>query len=145
MLDYMKSWISKHGAYMAWAIALASMFGSLYFSEIAGLAPCILCWYQRIAMYPLVIIIGIGILQRDQRVSRYVLPFSIIGAAIALYHNFLVWGVVSEKLAPCVAGVSCVTQKFVALNFITIPLLSLTAFVLITALMFVYRADTHHG
>jgi disulfide bond formation protein DsbB len=141
----MKSFIVKYGAYTAWGLALAAMLGSLYFSEVLKITPCVLCWYQRIAMYPLVVIIGAGILRKDTSMWAYALPLSIAGTGIALYQNLLVWNILSERLAPCVSGVSCVTQQFVALNFITIPLLSLAAFALITALMFVYRASHTHA
>ena len=135
-----KFWLSEHGIYIAWAIALASLVGSLYFSEVVGIVPCILCWLQRIAMYPLVAIMAVGIIRRDKAVSAYVLPLSIIGLGIALYQNLLIWRVISETLAPCAIGVSCVVQQFTVLNFITIPLLSLVAFVLITWLMFIHRS-----
>jgi len=127
---------------LSWAIALVSMVVSLYFSEVVGIVPCILCWLQRIAMYPLVAIIAVGIIREDNNVSAYVLPLSIAGAIIAFYQNLLIWGVISETLAPCTLGVSCVTQSFVVLNFITIPLLSLLSFILITVLMLInYRAN----
>ncbi len=138
-----KSWLSENGLYLAWAIALASLVGSLYFSEVMGIVPCILCWFQRIAMYPLVAIIAVGIIRKDNNVSAYVLPLSIIGAIVALYQNLLIWGVISENLAPCTLGVSCVTQNLVVLNFITIPLLSLVSFVLITILMAVHWKYNH--
>lgn len=136
--------ILKLSAYAAWIIALVSLAGSLYFSEILGIAPCVLCWYQRIFMYPLVAVIGTGIIRKDKAVSAYALPLSIIGLGIALYQNLLVWRVISESLAPCTLGVSCVTQTFVLLNFITIPLLSLVSFALITALMFIHRSAHLH-
>ena len=140
IIYYMKTkfLLSEYGLYLSWAIALVSMVASLYFSEVVGIVPCILCWLQRIAMYPLVAIIAVGIIRRDKVVSLYVLPLSIIGAIIAFYQNLLIWGVVSETLAPCSFGVSCVTQSFVVLNFITIPLLSLVSFLIITILMAVH-------
>ena len=90
-------------------------------------------------MYPLVLILGAGILTRDRNVSRYALPLAIIGAVVGLYQNLLVWHVLSEKLAPCTLGVSCVTQTWTALHFITIPLLSLSAFVLIIVLTLINK------
>ena len=110
---------SEYGLYLAWAIALVSLVGGFYFSEIVGIVPCILCWLQRIAMYPLVAIIAVGIIRRDKAVSAYVLPLSIIGLSIALYQNLLIWRIIPETLAPCTIGVSCVTQQFTVLNFIT--------------------------
>lgn len=145
IMKHVQRWVSAYGAYAAWAIALVGMLGSLYFSEIAGYTPCVLCWYQRIAMYPLIVVIGIGILRRDRGVWAYALPLSVIGGAIALYQNLLVWHVITEKLAPCQLGVSCITQPVTILHFVTIPLLSLTAFVLITVLMFIHRTSNNHG
>lgn len=138
MFRDIKSWLIQNSVYISWAIALVSMVGGLYFSEIVGIVPCILCWLQRIAMYPLVAIIAVGIIHRDKNVSAYVLPLSIFGLGVALYQNFLIWGVISETVAPCTLGVSCVTQTFMVLNFITIPLLSLIAFVVITILMAIH-------
>lgn len=140
MLKRPKFWPAELDLYAAWVLALVSLVGSLYFSEVAGITPCTLCWYQRIFIYPLVVIIGVGIIRRDKAVSAYVMPLSIIGAIIALYHNLLVWNIVSERLVPCTIGVSCVTQTFAVLSFVTIPLLSLIAFLLITVLMFAHRS-----
>ncbi|MEK7217731.1 MAG: disulfide bond formation protein B [Patescibacteria group bacterium] len=140
MFTRIKSWLSEYGVYIAWVVTLVSLVGSLYFSEIAGIAPCALCWYQRIVMYPLVVIMAVGIIRRDKAVSAYVLPLSIIGLGIALYQNLLIWRIIPETLAPCTVGVSCISRQFTVLNFITIPLLSLIAFTLITGLMFVHRS-----
>ncbi len=125
--------------YAAWAVAFAATLGSLYFSEIRGFAPCILCWYQRIAIYPLVFIIGAGILKGDKKVYHYVLPLSVIGLGISVFHNLLYWRIIPEALAPCVAGVSCTTRFIQYFGFVTIPFLSFSAFALITILMIIYR------
>lgn len=117
--------------YLAWFQAAIATMGSLYFSEVLGLPPCILCWYQRIMMYPLVIILTVGILSRDSLLRRYVLPLVAIGFAIAVYHNLLYYGILPESIAPCTAGVSCTTRQIEWLGFITIPLMSLTAFTVI--------------
>ena len=135
-----RSWLVEYGIYIALATATVSLVVSLYFSEVVGIIPCVLCWYQRIAMYPLVAIFAVGIIRKNKAVSAYALPLSIFGLGVALYQNLLIWGVVSETLAPCILGISCVTQTFVVLNFITIPLLSLAAFVLITVLMAVHHS-----
>ncbi len=131
--------IKSNILYFAWSQALAGMLMSLYFSEILKLPPCVLCWYQRIALYPLVAIIPVGILKKDKNLPLYVLPLSIAGMLIALYHNLLYYGVVSESITPCSTGVSCTTKYFELFGFITIPLLSLAAFVLITICMLIYR------
>ncbi len=76
-------------AYFSWFTAAAATAGSLYFSEIAHLPPCVLCWYQRILMYPLVLIIAVGILRKDKSLPFYVLPLSILGGGIAFYQYLL--------------------------------------------------------
>jgi len=145
MLKDINHWLFKNSLYLAWSVALVSLVGSFYFGEIVGLEPCVLCWYQRIAMYPLVAIIWAGIIRRDKAVSSYTLPLSIIGGSIALYHNLLIWRIIPESLEPCAIGtVPCITQSFAALGFITFPLLSLVSFILITGLMFAHRSAHSH-
>ena len=80
--------------YLAWLVALAAMLGSLYFSELRQFRPCILCWYQRVMMYPLVVILGIAALKGDHSVRRYVLALAVIGWGTALFQNLETWGVV---------------------------------------------------
>ena len=123
--------------YVAWAQALVASIGSLFLSEVLGYPPCVLCWYQRIAMYPLVVVLVVGILRRDRGIHLTVLPLSVIGLAIALYHNLLYIGVIPDAVSVCRAGISCTTRFFEWFGFITIPLLSLTAFIVITILMLV--------
>lgn len=127
----MKNWVAKNSLYISLAVSLAATIGSLFFSEVLHYTPCVLCWYQRIFMYPLVIISLVAILNKDVGARRYILSLALIGALIGLYQNLLVWKILSEKLAPCVNGVSCVTQPVVWFGFITIPLLSLLASVTI--------------
>ena len=115
--------------YSAWIIALVATVGSLFFSEVMQLPPCVLCWYQRIAMYPLVLIIGVGIISRDGRMKSYALPLVLIGLVISIYHNLLYYGILPESIAPCTQGISCTSRQIEWLGFITIPLMALMAFV----------------
>lgn len=124
--------------YLAWIIAMTSMLGSLYFSEIMKLPPCVLCWYQRILMYPLVLIIPIGIANLDKKLHKYVLPLSVTGIGVALYHYLLYIKILPDTYAPCSAGVSCTTRLIEWFGFINIPFLSLISFTLITGLMVYY-------
>lgn len=126
--------------YAAWAQALAATAGSLYFSEIRDFVPCTLCWYQRILMYPLVVIIAVGIVRRDSGIYWTVLPLSLLGAGIAIYHNLLQQGVISEGVLSCRFGVPCEAKWIEWLGFITIPMMSLTAFSVITVLMAIYAS-----
>jgi len=131
--------LSKNILYIAFTQALVATLGSLFFSEVMHWTPCVLCWYQRIAMYPLVIIFGVGILLKDKIVQYYAWPLIVIGWLIAAYHNLLYYNILPEAAAPCAAGVSCTTKFFAWFGFITIPLLSLTAFTILGALMLIYR------
>jgi disulfide bond formation protein DsbB len=126
---------------LAWIQALVATCGSLYFSEVLKLTPCVLCWYQRIAMYPLVVVLGVGLLLRERRIRLYALPLSLIGLAIAIYHNLLYYGIIPESIQPCTTGVSCTTRQIEWLGFITIPLLSLVAFTVISAALIAYVSE----
>jgi len=126
--------------YLAWIIALVATVGSLFFSEVMQLPPCVLCWYQRIAMYPLVLIIGIGIISRDKRMKSYALPLTLIGLAISIYHNLLYYGIIPESITPCTQGISCTSRQIEWLGFITIPLMALTAFISIALCLLFYKS-----
>jgi disulfide bond formation protein DsbB len=125
---------------LAWTLALVATVGSLFFSEVMQLPPCVLCWYQRIAMYPLVLIIGIGIISKDVRMKIYALPLCLVGLAISVYHNLLYYGIIPESIVPCQQGISCTSRQIEWLGFITIPLMSLTAFILITICLFLHKS-----
>ncbi|MEK7584134.1 MAG: disulfide oxidoreductase [Patescibacteria group bacterium] len=134
--------ITKRTLYsLIFLIALIAMGGSLYYSEIVGLTPCLLCWYQRIAMYPIVVLSLVGLLKRDPMLPRYVLPLSIMGALIAAYQYILqrlsARGTVNI-ITPCaVGGTSCATIDLQYFGFITIPFMSLVAFILIALASFI--------
>lgn len=125
--------------YSAWLISLVAMFGSLYFSEIKGYIPCELCWYQRILMYPLVVLLGIATFQYDVFVKKYVLPLSIIGAGVSLMHYMEQKIPGFGGIKPCVNGVPCSSEYINWYGFITIPFLALVAFVAITICMLLIR------
>jgi len=126
-------------AYLVWVVALVATAGSLFFSEVMELPPCVLCWYQRIAMYPLVLIVGAGIISRDMRWKIYALPLSLAGLVVSIYHNLLYYGFIPESITPCKQGISCTTVQIEWLGFITIPLMALSAFVLVNGLILLYR------
>lgn len=122
---------SRHVALLAAWIALC---GSLFLSEVIGWPPCMLCWYQRILMYPLALILAIGIWRRDQGLHLYVLPFSILGAATSLYHYLLIKTAWFPPPA-CSAGIPCTVDYLNWFGFINIPFLALMAFLIITCMM----------
>ena len=125
--------------YLAWFVALLATVGSLFFSEVMHFPPCILCWYQRIAVYPLVLIIGTGIVLRDNRMKFYALPLCVAGLGVAIYHNLLYYGIIPESITPCAEGVPCNAVQIEWLGFITIPLLGLGAFVSIALCLLLYK------
>ena len=132
-IDTALDFLRENILYLAWIQACVATLGSLYFSEVMNLQPCVLCWYQRILMYPLSLIIMVGIWRRDSALYLYVLPLSMLGFGIATYHNLLYYGILPESIQPCLLGVSCTTRQIEWLGFITIPVMSLLAFTVISA------------
>lgn len=125
--------------YVVWIVALIATGGSLFFSEVMELPPCVLCWYQRIAMYPLVVIGAVGIVCSDRRWKWYALPLAVIGFVISVYHNLLYYGLIPESITPCTEGISCTSRQIEWLGFITIPLMALVSFSLVLILLFIYN------
>jgi disulfide bond formation protein DsbB len=125
--------------FVCWLIASVAMLGSLFFSEVMLRVPCVLCWYQRIFMFPLAFIFTVGLLPFDPRCVRYALPIAIVGWAVALYHCLLYMGFIPKSMQPCTQGVSCADVKLELFSFVTIPLLSLLAFTLIITLLLAVR------
>ncbi|MBM7702756.1 disulfide oxidoreductase [Metabacillus iocasae] len=118
--------------FVSWGVSFIATLGSLFFSEIMRYIPCELCWYQRIFMYPLVIVLGVAYAKKDYGVAKYALPLSIIGGSISIYH-YLIQKVPAFSSAAMSCGVvPCMGQYINWLGFITIPFLALTAFIIIT-------------
>jgi disulfide bond formation protein DsbB len=127
----MKEFIKRNALYGAFAVSLVAMLGSLYFSEIAKFPPCVLCWYQRICMYPLVVITGFAVYKRMRDMLLPAFVLATVGWLISIYHNLLYFKILPEAAAPCMAGVSCTTKFIQWYGFITIPFLAFVAFTLI--------------
>ena len=128
--------------YLAWLVALAATLGALLLGEVLGRTPCTLCWYQRIAMFPLALVLGIACLVDDRRVGRYALPLALAGAAVALYHTLLYIGVIASPIVPCSqSGPSCTDRASQAIAGVPLPMLSLACFSAIAVLLVLtYRA-----
>ena len=125
--------------FLCWLIAGVATLGSLFFSEVMGFAPCVLCWYQRICIYPLVLIFGVGLFSFDAGVIKYSQPLAVAGWFVALYHTLLYAGFIPKSIQPCSEGVPC-TEKYIELfGFLSIPLLSLLAFSAIITLLFILK------
>lgn len=125
--------------FFGWIISALSLGGSLFFSEVMLLPPCKLCWYQRICMYPLVLILFPSLLNFDPKVVVYAIPLALIGWLIALYHNLLYFNLIPNSLSPCMEGVSCTSVQINWFGFVTIPLMSFLAFSLILIIFLILK------
>ena len=125
--------------FLAWFVSFSASLGALFIGEVMGQTPCLLCWYQRAAMFPLAIVLGIACLLDDRTVWRYGLPLAVIGGAFALWHNLLYFGLIPTPLVPCGAGPSCSGADMVILGGIPIPALALIAFTGIVMCLWAFK------
>jgi disulfide bond formation protein DsbB len=121
--------------FACWVLVAAATLGSLFFSEVMELPACSLCWVQRIFMFPLAIILLLGLFPFDPGVVRYALPLAAIGGVVALYHLLLQMGAIPESAAPCRQGVSCSEAQITLFGFVSIPMMSLLVFASVTGLL----------
>lgn len=121
--------------FFAWLVAAGATLGALFFGEVMQLPVCVLCWYQRIFMFPLALILPLGLFPFDARVLRYALVLAIPGGLVALFHQLLVAGIVPESIKPCQQGIPCSQTVMTWFGFLTLPLLSLATFTVIVALL----------
>jgi disulfide bond formation protein DsbB len=126
------AWLLVFGC---WLVAALSTAGALFFSEVMELPPCVLCWYQRIFMFPLVLVVPMGLFPFDARVIRYALPLAAGGWLVAAFQVLLVAGWIPESIKPCTQGVPCSEVQIEWLGFVNIPLLSFLAFSTMNALL----------
>lgn len=136
-------YVKRYALYIAFIQAWVATLGSLYYSEVRGLPPCLLCWYQRIFMYPLAILFAVAIIRKERIIAYYALPLAVIGAVIAFYHYLLQMTSLAQ-ITPvsCSALTPCEEKQILYLGFITIPLLSLMAFLVIIISMLAVLKDT---
>jgi disulfide bond formation protein DsbB len=120
--------------WFAWIVAMVATLGSLYMSEVAHFIPCTLCWYQRIGMYPLAVVLGIAAYRDDFGIRRYVVPVVLAASAISIYHYQLERFPTQHHLA-CMADSPCTTVWIWQFHFISIPFMALSAFLLIATLL----------
>ena len=124
-------------------VALTSMVGSLFYSEVAGYEPCKLCWYQRILMYPLAFLFGFALLKKRRDLTDYALVLSSLGTFLAGYHYLLQIGVVPTIGCSAIGySVSCAQRFVMTYGYITIPMMAFAGFALITVLLFVSKVTS---
>ena len=130
------AFFNRYALYFAWVVSIVAVGSSLYLSEIMKFIPCNLCWYQRIFMYPIVILLGIACYNQDRKIIRYALPLSILGGCISLYHYLEQQIPALARVLPCTVGVPC-SEDYLDWfgGYVTIPFLALIAFILITVLL----------
>ncbi len=122
--------------WVAWAFALVATLGSLYFSQVADFIPCELCWFQRIAMYPMVVVLFVSAWRGDVRTGvQYTFLFPIVGILVSAYHIYIEENPSAAPKACNVGGASCVTKWIDKFGYITIPVLAATAFAAIITLL----------
>lgn len=134
----MKNIIKKYYLNAVFFQSLIATMGSLFFSEVVGLTPCAYCWYQRILMYPIVLLSAVGVFSKDKSAFKYILPLSIPGMLIAGYHYLLQKTGIAASLPSCSTATPCSNIEIQYLGFITIPLMSFTAFLIINLVILVY-------
>jgi disulfide bond formation protein DsbB len=123
---------------VAWLVATFATLGAIFLGEVMGMTPCVLCWYQRIFMFPLAIVLGMAAYLNDRRGAVYALALTLCGLGMAAYHTLLIAGLIPKAWVPCSAGVSCADQKLEILNGVQIPWLSLAAFMALALLLITY-------
>jgi len=130
---------ARHPIGWAWTVALVASAGSLYLSEVVGFVPCSLCWYQRIVMYPLVLVLGVAAVRGDAGAWRYAIPLPVVGVLIAAYHVTIQWRPTLD-VGVCSAGASCTGRYLNVFGFVSIPVMAGAAFLLIMALLLLVRS-----
>ena len=129
--------------FMGWLLVSVSTTISLFFSSVLEYEPCVLCWYQRICLFPMVFILAAGLFPNfDKSVIKYALPLSIAGGLTAFYHSLLYAGIIPESIQPCSQGVSCTEKYFELFGFVSIPMLSFIAFSTLVALLLFLKRRT---
>lgn len=129
--------LGENALLFSFVVALAATLGSLFYSEVAHFEPCKLCWFQRILMYPQAILLGLALFKKDKNILGYVFWLSLFGAVIALYHYLLQIGVAPSLSCSATGYSASCSQRFVMnFGYITIPMMALTAFILILLFMF---------
>ncbi len=129
--------------FLCWILVSVSTTISIFFSSVLEYEPCVLCWYQRICLFPLILIFAAGLFPAfDKSVIKFALPLSIAGGLTALYHSLLYAGFIPENIQPCSTGVSCTEKYFELFGFVSIPMLSFLAFSTLITLLIILKRRT---
>ena len=129
---WLRSVLANHAQKGAFAVAGVAMAASLYYSEYVGFIPCEYCWYQRIAMYPLAVLLGVGVVSRARVASRYIVPIAVIGLALSIYHYQM--QLFPNQANTCSGGISCAGRYVEQFGFVSIPFMAGCGFLTILLL-----------
>ena len=141
LFDSIRLSVEGQGVRLAWVMAAIAMAGSLYYSEVAGFVPCEYCWYQRIAMYPLVVILGLAILRRDHGIRRYALPLAVIGGMISMYH-YGVERFPDIQIGECSAQIPCSLVWVWKFDLVSIAFMAFVCFAVIVTVLLLDRGPS---
>ncbi|MBC7981552.1 disulfide bond formation protein B [Candidatus Parcubacteria bacterium] len=134
----MITYIQKNAMYLILVQVFVAIVGSLYFSDVKGFEPCVLCWYQRIFMYPLLPVVAIALWRKENKIYQYTLPMAMLGIIISIYHNLLYTGIIKNEEF-CSTGISCTSKYIEYFGFVTIPFLAFLGFAVIIGLSIINR------
>jgi disulfide bond formation protein DsbB len=148
-LVFRKSWghsivafVSRHALWLGFLVALVAVLGSLFYSNVVGFAPCVLCWWQRVFIYPQLVLFLVALSKKDRGVFAYSVALSMLAGIVALYHSYVYWG--GESLLPCTAlGGACSKIYVYAFGYVTIPAMSLTIALFFLLLAWANRIHKH--
>ena len=139
--DFARESLRGSELWLAFAVAAVATAGSLFFSEVAHFVPCKLCWFQRIAMYPLVLL-ALPAVALDRRAARYFLPLPVLGLGVSLYHLLVERGVISETQSCQISAPGGCSVKWIdELGYLTIPMLAATGFALCIVMLGLAATD----
>ncbi len=137
--QFIERMIGANGIKLAFVVAITAMSGSLYYSNIAGFAPCELCWAQRIFMYPQVLLLGLAIYKKENKIVDYSLLILLVGLLISIYHNYIYYLGITATSCSLDSHTSCITPYVTIFNYISIPVMSLTAYLGVISLLLVSK------
>lgn len=138
--------IARYGLAVAALLPIMAFFMSLWYSEIIGLPVCVLCWFGRVFMYPLAVVLPIAAYRRDVSIVPYALALSVAGMLVTGYHHFYQVGLAPGALCDALAGGSdCMTRYVFELGFVTMPLMGFTLFAAVTLLLWIVRSELTRG
>jgi disulfide bond formation protein DsbB len=140
------NFLGSYGLWLSFAFVLLGVGSSLFYSEILGFLPCGLCWFQRIFLYPQVVLYALALLKRERRIAEYGMVLSILGGIVSLYHHYIQMG--GNELLPCpaVAGAADCAKRFVfEFGYVTFPLVAFSVFALVAVMLLFVRAAEKEG